>query len=157
MAKPPPTTDQIQLVCEHRRAKFDFTFDETLEAGLVLTGSEVKAMRNGEASLNDAYAMPEKTGLVLHNAHIGQYKPASNFGHRPIRPRPLLVNKNELEKWSAKVRERGYSIIPMSLYFKNGWAKVKLGLGKGKKDIDRRDTIKERESKREMDRAIRRR
>lgn len=155
MAKPKDTSEQ--LVCEHRRAKFDYHFDETLEAGLVLTGSEVKALRNGEASLNDAYAMPEKSGLVLHNAHIGQYKPASAFAHLPTRPRPLLVKKSELEKWSAKVRERGYSIIPMALYFKGSWAKVKLGLGKGKKDVDRRDTIKERESKREIDRALRRR
>lgn len=155
MAKPKDTGEK--LICEHRRAKFDYHFDDTLEAGLVLTGSEVKALRNGEASLNDAYAMPEKTGLVLHNAHIGQYKPASQFGHLPTRPRPLLVNKAEFEKWAEKVRERGYSIIPMSLYFKNGWAKVKLGLGKGKTNIDRRENIKERESKREMDRALRRR
>jgi len=155
MAKPQDTTERV--VCEHRRAKFDYVIDETLEAGLVLTGSEVKALRNGEASLNDAYAMPEKSGLVLFNAHIGQYKPAANFAHLPIRPRPLLVNRTQLEKWSAKVRERGYSIVPLSLYFKGSWAKVKLGLGKGKKDIDRRDTIKERESQREMDRALRRR
>lgn len=155
MAKTKDTTER--LVCEHRRAKFDYHFDETLEAGLVLLGSEVKALRNGEASLNDAYAMPEKTGLVLHNAHIGQYRPANAFAHLPTRPRPLLVNQNQLEKWSTKVRERGYSIVPLALYFKGAWAKVKLGLGKGKKDVDRRDTIKERESKREMDRALRRR
>jgi SsrA-binding protein len=155
MSKPKDTTER--LVCEHRRAKFDYVIDETLEAGLVLTGSEVKALRNGEASLNDAYAMPEKSGLVLFNAHIGQYKPASGLGHMPTRPRPLLVNASQLDKWSTKVRERGYSIVPLSLYFKGSWAKVKLGLGKGKKDIDRRDTIKERESQREMDRAMRRR
>lgn len=155
MAKPKDTTER--LVCEHRRAKFDYHFDETLEAGMVLTGSEVKALRDGEANLNDAYAMPEKTGLVLHNAHIGQYKPASAFTHLPTRPRPLLVKKSEFEKWSTKVRERGYSIIPIAIYFKGAWAKVKLGLGKGKKDVDRRHTIKERESKREIDRALRRR
>ncbi|MDX2009944.1 MAG: SsrA-binding protein SmpB [Myxococcaceae bacterium] len=155
MSKPKDASER--LICEHRRAKFDYAFDETLEAGLVLTGSEVKALRNGEANLNDAYAMPEKTGLVLHNAHIGQYKPAASFAHLPTRPRPLLVNRNELEKWATKVRERGYSIIPLALYFKGSWAKVKLGLGKGKKATDRRDTIKERESKREMDRALRRR
>jgi SsrA-binding protein len=146
-----------QLVCEHRRAKFDYEIDETLEAGLVLQGSEVKALRNGEANLNDAYALPERVGLVLHNAHIGQYKPASQFGHLPTRPRALLVGKHDLEKWAAKVRERGYSIVPLSLYFKNGWAKVKLGLGKGKKAVDRRHAIKERESRREVDRALRRR
>lgn len=155
MSKPKDTSER--LICEHRRAKFDYVFDETMEAGLVLLGSEVKALRAGEANLNDAYAMPEKTGLVLHNAHIGQYKAASVHAHLPTRPRPLLVNQKELEKWSAKVRERGYSIVPLALYFKGPWAKVKLGLGKGKTNIDRRATIKERESQREMDRALRRR
>jgi SsrA-binding protein len=140
------------LICENRRAKFDYEFDDTLEAGLVLQGSEVKSLRAGEAHLSDSYAMPERGEFFLHNAHIGAYKAAATFGHLPTRRRKLLLNRNEIEKWSAKVRERGYSVIPMSLYFKNGRAKLKLGLGRGKKTIDRRETIKSRESQREVDR-----
>jgi SsrA-binding protein len=146
-----------KLICENRRARFDYAFDDTLEAGIALMGSEVKALRNGEASLSDAYALPEKNELFLFNAHIGAYKPATAFSHLPIRPRKLLVHRAELDRWAAKVKERGYSIIPLSLYFKNGKVKVKLGLGKGKTGLDRRDTIKDREAKREMDRAMRRR
>jgi SsrA-binding protein len=145
-------TDEI-LICENRRAKFDYEFDDTLEAGLVLTGSEVNSLRNGEAHLSDSYAMPLKNEFFLHNAHIGAYKAAANYGHTPTRVRKLLLNRNEIEKWSAKVRERGYSVIPMSMYFKNGRAKLKLGLGRGKKTIDRRETIKSRESQREVDRV----
>lgn len=145
------------IICEHRRAKHDYAFDDTLEAGLVLLGSEVKSLRNGEASLSDAYALPQKGELFLLNAHIGAYKPAAAFAHLPTRPRKLLLHKGELEKWSAKVRERGYTIVPMMLYFKNGRVKVKLGLGRGKTGVDRRADIRERETKREIDRAMRRR
>jgi len=123
----------------------------------MLIGSEVKALRNNEASLSDSYAQEEKGELFLLNAHIGAYKPATTFAHLPTRPRKLLLHKAELEKWAAKVRERGYSIIPLVLYFKNGRAKVKLGLGKGKNTIDRRAGIRERENKRELDRLKRRR
>lgn len=145
-----------KLICENRRAKFDYAFDDTLEAGIQLTGSEVKALRQGEASLSDSYALPEKNELFLLNAHIGAYKPASLFGHLPIRSRKLLLHRVEIDRWAAKVKERGYSIVPLMLYFKNGRVKVKLGLGRGKTGLDRRDTIKDREAKREMDRAMRR-
>lgn len=146
-----------KLICENRRARFDYTIDDTVEAGIALMGSEVKALRNGEASLSDSYALPERNELFLHNAHIGAYKPASTFSHLPIRPRKLLLHRAEIDRWAAKVKERGYSIIPLELYFKEGRAKVKLGLGKGKTGLDRRDTIKDREAKREIDRAMRRR
>lgn len=145
-----------KIICENRRARFDFVIDDTVEAGLALMGSEVKSLRNGEASLSDSYGLPERGELFLHNAHIGPYKPAMAFGHLPIRPRKLLMHRAEIERWAAKVRERGYTIVPMMLYFKEGRVKVRLGLGRGKKDIDRRDTIRERETKREVDRAMRR-
>ncbi len=156
MGSPKPAPGE-RIVCDNRRARFDYVIDDTLEAGLVLTGSEVKALRNGEASLADAYAEPTGEELFLHNAHIGAYKPAATFAHLPTRKRKLLLHRNELDKWAAKVRERGYTIVPMVLYFKNGLAKVKLGLGRGKKQIDRRHAIKDRETKREIDRALRRR
>lgn len=145
-----------KLICDNRRARFDYEIDDTLEAGLVLTGSEVKALRAGEASLSDAYAQPEGVELFLCNAHIGAYKPATAFGHAPTRKRKLLLHRVEIDRWAAKVKERGYSIIPMMMYFKDGRAKVRLGLGRGKNKLDRRDTIKDREAKREMDRAMRR-
>ncbi|MGV3622058.1 MAG: SsrA-binding protein SmpB [Archangium sp.] len=153
----PKRDNGTRLICENRRARFDYTIDDTLEAGIALMGSEVKAMRIGEASLSDSYALLDRNELYLHNAHIGAYKPASSLGHLPIRPRKLLMHRAEIDRWAAKVKERGYSIIPLELYFKEGRAKVKLGLAKGKTGLDRRDTIKDREAKREMDRAMRRR
>lgn len=146
-----------KLITENRRARFDYEFDDTVEAGIQLTGSEVKALRAGEANLSDSYAQPERNELFLCNAHIGAYKPASAFSHVPIRKRKLLLHRVELDRWATKVKERGYSIIPLVMYFKNGKAKVKLGLGKGKSGLDRRDTIKDREARREIDRAMRRR
>jgi SsrA-binding protein len=146
-----------RIICEHRRAKHDYTIDDTIEAGIALMGSEVKSLRNGEGNLNNSYALPLKDELFLHNAHIGTYKPAMAFGHLPIRTRKLLLHRKEIDKWSAKVRERGYTIVPLMLYFKNGRVKVRLGLALGKTNFDRRDTIKERETKREIDRALRRR
>lgn len=147
----------IKLITEHRRARFDYSVTETLEAGLALTGSEVKSLRDGVANLSDAYALPKNGELFLLNANIGALKSASVFGHLPTRERKLLLHRNELDRWTTKVRERGYSIIPLKLYFKNGRAKVQLGLCTGKTHEDRRQNIKERETKREMDRAMRRR
>lgn len=149
--------DGIKMITENRRARFDYTVDDTLEAGLMLQGSEVKALRSGTATLSDAYALPTGSELFLINANIGTYDAASAFGHEPRRTRKLLLHAKEIEKWSVKVRERGYSIIPLALYFKNGRAKVKLGLCRGKTHEDRRQTIKERETKRELDRVVRRR
>ncbi len=154
MAQDKPQSAE-RIIAEHRRAKFDYHIDDTVEAGLALLGSEVKALRLGEVSLNDAYAMPQRGELFLQNAHIGAYKPSSAFAHLPLRPRKLLLHKEQIEKWSAKVRERGYSIIPLVIYFKGGRAKVKLGLCRGKKHEDRRETIKERETKRELARVMR--
>jgi SsrA-binding protein len=147
----------IKLVSENRKARANYTVDDKLEAGLQLTGSEVKALRAGTANLSDAYALPKGSELFLLNAHIGAYNPASFFTHDPLRARKLLLHREELDRWATKVRERGYSIIPLKLYFKRGRAKVELGLCRGKTHEDRRQTIKERETKREMDRALHRR
>jgi SsrA-binding protein len=147
----------IKVVAEHRRAKFDYAVEDTVEAGLALVGSEVKSLRAGEVNLSDAYGLPKGTELYLHNAHIGSYKPSSVFAHEPTRSRKLLLHREQIDRWVSKVRERGYSIIPLMIYFKNGRAKVKLGLCRGKTHEDRRHSIKERETKREMDRALRRR
>jgi SsrA-binding protein len=147
----------IRIVSENRKARATYTVDEKLEAGLELTGSEVKALRAGTANLSDAYALPKGSELYLLNAHIGTYNPSSFFTHEPLRGRKLLMHRAEIDRWVVKVKERGYSIIPLLLYFKNGRAKVELGLCRGKTHEDRRQDIKERETKREMDRAMRRR
>lgn len=156
MSDKAPGKDHVKVICQHRRAKFDYTIEEKVEAGLMLMGSEVKSLREGTANLNDAYAMPKREELWLHNVHIGPYKPSTIFGHEALRPRKLLLHRQEIEKWAAKVKERGYSIIPLVLYFKNGRAKVELALCRGKNHEDRRQDIKERETKREMDRVVRR-
>lgn len=155
--KPVPKSGDIKLITENRRARFDYIVEDKCEAGLQLMGSEVKSLREGTANLSDSYAVPNKGELYLVNAHIGPWKPAAAFGHEPLRKRKLLLHRAEIDRWSAKVAERGYSIIPLMLYFKAGRAKVELGLCKGKTHEDRRGSIKERETKREMDRAMRRR
>ena len=156
MEKEKQAKDGTKLVAQNRRARFDYTVEDTLEAGLQLVGSEVKSLREGTANLNDAYALPHGKELFLHHAHIGPYKPSTVFGHEPLRKRKLLMHRAELDRWCAKVTERGYSIIPLSLYFKNGRAKVELGLCRGKTHEDRRQDIKERDTRRELDRVVRR-
>jgi SsrA-binding protein len=148
---------EIRLVSENRKARFNYTVEDKVEAGLELRGSEVKSLRAGTANLSDAYALPKGTELFLLNAHIGPYNPSAHFSHEALRGRRLLMHRAEIDRWAAKVKERGYSIIPLSLYFKGGRAKVELGLCRGKTHEDRRQSIKERETKRELDRATRRR
>lgn len=156
-AKAGGTGPGVKIIAENRKARAVYTVDEKLEAGLQLQGSEVKALREGTANLSDAYALPKGSELYLLNAHIGTYKPANLFTHEPVRGRKLLMHRAEIDRWAAKVRERGYSIIPLMLYFKNGRAKVELGLCRGKTHEDRRQDIKERETKREIERETRRR
>ena len=156
-AKGGGTGPGVKIIAENRKARAAYTVDEKLEAGLQLQGSEVKALRDGTANLSDAYALPKGSELYLLNAHIGSYKPANVFSHEPVRGRKLLMHRAEIDRWAAKVRERGYSIIPLVLYFKNGRAKVELGLCRGKTHEDRRQDIKERETKREIERESRRR
>ena len=146
-----PTNNDIAV---NRRARHDFEIDETFEAGLVLTGSEVKALRAGKANLKDSYGRVEGNEIWLWNAHISPYGPASQFGHEPTRTRKLLLHREEIQRLTGKVKERGFTLVPLRLYFKNGRAKVQIGLGRGKKHYDKRASIREREVKREMDRAL---
>ena len=146
--------DGVKVVAQNRRARFDYAIEERIEAGLVLTGSEVKSLREGNVALSDSYAAMRGDDLWLFNCRIGEYKAAASFGHAPLRERRLLLHRAEIEKLRGKVEQRGMTLVPLSLYFKDGWAKVDLGLGRGKTHEDRRDTIAERESRREMDRAL---
>jgi SsrA-binding protein len=151
-AKGPP--EGVKVVAQNRRARFDFSIEDQFEAGLSLSGSEVKSLRAGNVSLSDAYAQPRGDELFLVNCRIGEYQPAAFFGHSPLRDRKLLMKREEIDRIRGKVEQRGYTLVPLSLYFKQGWAKVELGLARGRTHEDRRDAIAERESKREMERAM---
>lgn len=142
------------VVATNRRARFDYEVEDTWEAGLVLTGSEVKSLRASNVNLSDAYAAPRGEELFLLNCRIGEYQQAAHFGHAPLRERKLLMKRAELDRIRGKVEQRGYTLVPLRLYFRDGWAKVELGLAKGRSHEDRRGAIAERESKREMDRAL---
>lgn len=143
-----------RIVATNRRARFDYAIEDTWEAGLVLTGSEVKSLREGNVNLSDAYAQPRGDELFLVNCRIGEYKQAAHFGHPPLRDRKLLMKRSEIDRIRGKVEQRGYTLVPTRLYFKEGWAKIELGLAKGRAHEDRRGVIAERESKREMDREV---
>jgi SsrA-binding protein len=149
-----PADPEVKVVARNKRAAFDFQIEERLEAGLVLSGSEVKSLRLGNANLADAYARPVKGELVLMNCRIGEYDKAAHFGHAPLRDRKLLVSRAQIDKLTSKVERSGYTLVPTQLYFRRGWAKVELALARGRTHEDRRDVIAERESKREMDRGL---
>ena len=142
-------------IAVNRRARHDYFIEETIEAGLVLTGSEVKSLRAGKAQLKDSHARIQRGEAWLFNVHISEYMPSAQFGHEPTRARKLLLHRREIERLMGKVKEKGLTLVPLRLYFKRGHAKVELGLGRGKKLFDKRASIKERETRREMDRAVR--
>ena len=148
-------TSGDRLVTENRKARHDYEILETFEAGLVLTGSEVKSLRAGRANLKDSYARIDRGEAFLLNAHISPYAAASHFGHEPERNRKLLLHRSEIDKLNGRIQERGLTVIPLKIYFKNGRAKVLIGVGRGKKAYDKRESIKEREMQREADRAVR--
>ena len=149
--------DHIQQIYRNRKVFHDYLVEDRVEAGISLLGSEVKSLRQGRGNLADAYVVFRDGEAWLVNGHISQYPQATHENHEPLRERKLLLSSRELRKLAAKVRERGYSLVPISLYFKGAWVKVELGLGKGKRKHDKRTALKEREDRREMDRAIRER
>ncbi len=142
-------------VATNRQAAHRFEFLDKLECGLVLRGSEVKALRVGTAQIKDGYAAIQHGELWLHNVHIPPYGPASRENHEPERPRKLLVNARELEKLRAQVKEKGLTLVPIRLYFKGPRAKVEIALGRGKNAYDKRESIKAKDQKRDTERALR--
>lgn len=140
-------------ISKNKRALFDYEIIEKLEAGLVLIGCEVKAIRQGNISLRDTYARAIGTELYLIGCYIAPYKEGSYQNANPTRDRKVLLHKRELEKWNSKVREKGFTIVPIEMYFKDNKVKIKLGLGKSKKLHDKRHALKEKDIKRELDRA----
>ena len=146
-----------KLIAQNRKARHDYSIEDTYEAGMVLVGTEVKSLRAGRASLVDGFAQVEDGEMWLHNVHIPEYNEGSWTNHSPKRRRKLLLNRVEINKISAKLKESGLTLIPLSMYFSDGKAKVELGLARGRKNYDKRQAIAEKESKREAQRSVGRR
>ncbi len=140
---------------KNRPATFEYAIEDRLKAGIVLSGSEIKSVRNGKVSFNDSYCFFEDGELWIKSLHIAEYVNAGYAGHAPVHDRKLLLQRKELNKWHLKVKEKGFTIVPLSMFInENGYAKVEIGLGKGKKLHDKRDTIRSRDVEREMKRHI---
>jgi SsrA-binding protein len=144
----------IKTVATNRKVFHNYHVGESIEAGIALTGSEIKSIRAGRVSLGDAYVRPQAGELWLNNAHIARYEASSYMSHEPTRPRKLLLHRKEINNLSAKLAEKGLTLVPLRLYIKGNLAKVEIALAKGKKLYDKREAITRREVNREMDRAI---
>ncbi len=142
----------IKVVAENRKARHNYNIEDKYEAGIVLTGTEVKSLRMGKANLKDSYARIKNGEVFVYQIHIGAYPFAYFDNHDPLRPRKLLLHDYEIKKLYGKVNEKGYSLIPMRLYFRGGKAKLSLALARGKQSHDKRETIRRRDQKRELDR-----
>lgn len=147
----------IKVVATNRKAARDFYLEERREAGLVLTGTEIKSIRAGRVNLSDGYVQHRDGELWLINVHIAPYDPAGRYGHDPRRPRKLLLHRREIDRLTARVNERGYTIVPVRLYLKNGLAKVEIALARGKRKYDKRQAIAKRDAQRDVERALRER
>lgn len=145
----------IQVKATNRKALRDYVVEERLEAGIALAGSEIKSIRAGRASLREAYAAVESGEVWLYDMNISPYVQAGRFGHEPTRPRKLLLHKEEIKRMTGRVQEKGYTLVPLRLYIKDGRAKVELGLVRGKRQYDKRRDIARRDAEREMERALR--
>ncbi len=144
-----------KVVATNRKARHDYHIEENYEAGIVLTGTEVKSIRGSKVNLKDSYARVDNGEIFLYNMHISPYEPGNRYNHDPLRIRKLLMHKMEINRLAGKIKEKGYAIVPLKLYFKRGRVKVELGLARGKKLYDKRRDIAERDSKREVERAFR--
>lgn len=145
----------VKTICLNRKAYHDYFIDDSIEAGLVLTGTEVKSLRQGKVSLGDAYARAQNGELWLMNAHIAQYQGGNRYNHQPTRDRKLLLHREQIADLIGKATRNGFTLVPLKLYFKNGTAKVELGLAKGKKLYDKRAALARRDAQRQMEQALR--
>jgi len=143
-----------KVVSTNRKAKHDFHIEDSFEAGIALTGTEVKSIRNSRVNLKDSYAKVEGGELFLYNMHVSPYDPGNRFNHDPVRTRKLLMHKAEIGRLAGKVKEKGYALVPLKIYLRQGLVKVELGLARGKKKYDKRRDIAERDRKREMERDM---
>lgn len=147
----------MKVVCQNRKAYHDYSIEETLEAGIQLLGTEVKSLRDGKANLKDSYVLIKEPEVFLFNCHISPYSHGNILNHEPLRTRKLLLNRKEIERLRGKMQQKGYTLIPLKIYFKGPFAKVEIGLAKGKRQYEKRETIKEREAKRDIEKAMKRR
>jgi SsrA-binding protein len=143
-----------KIITVNRKAYHDYHIEDTIEAGLVLTGTEIKSIRGGRVNLKDAYARAENGEMWLVNAHISQYPGGNRYNHEPTRPRKLLLHQREIADFGSQIERRGYTVVPLKLYLKKGIAKVELGLARGKKQYDKREAIAQRDDQRQMERAL---
>lgn len=141
-------------LAENRKARHDYNIEDTIEAGIVLKGTEIKSIRRGSANLKDSYAQVKKGEIFLHNMHIAPYEEGNRYNHDPRRSRKLLLHQREINKLGDRTREVGYSIIPLKLYLKRGNCKVLIGIARGKKKYDKRQALKDKAMKRDVDRAM---
>ena len=146
----------IKTVATNRKAYHNYHIGDSVEAGIALSGTEIKSIRTGRVSLGDAYVRPERGELWLLNAHIARYEAGSYLSHEPTRPRKLLLHRKQIDNLTSKVSEKGLALVPLKLYIKDSIAKVEVALAKGKKLYDKRESIARRETEREMERAVKR-
>jgi SsrA-binding protein len=144
----------IKVIVTNRKARHEYHIEDTLEAGMVLTGTEIKSIRAGRANLQEAYVIFKDDELWVINMHISTYDPGHSANHEPLRPRKLLMHRREIDKWIDVARQRGYTMIPLRLYLKRGRAKLEIALAKGKKLYDKRETLAKRDAQRRIDRAL---
>ena len=166
MAKSPDTKDKsaagkdakptLKIVSDNRRARHEFEILEVVEAGISLSGTEVKSLRQGKANLADAFARVEEDQMWLYNCHISPYDHGNRFNHDPIRKRRLLMHKKQIVKLKSRIQEKGLTLVPLKLFFKGNWAKVDLALARGKQLYDKRQSIAKRENQRQMERLVKR-
>ena len=156
MAKAQAQEGNIKIIAQNKKAFHDYEISDRFEAGLVLLGTEVKSLREGRANLKDSYARVKKEEVFLYGLHISPYTHASFDNHDPERVRKLLLHKSEIKRLQGKTQERGFSLVPLKVYFKNGRAKIEIALARGKKEYDKRESIKRKEENRELDRIKKR-
>ncbi|MER2089069.1 SsrA-binding protein SmpB [Sporosarcina sp. JAI121] len=146
---------QGKVVAVNKKANHDFAIEETIEAGIVLQGTEIKAIRNSKVQLRDAFVRIRNNEAWISNMHISPYDFGNQFNHDPLRSRKLLLHKKQISTLLGRTKEQGFAIVPIKMYLKDGFAKVLIGVGKGKKDYDKRQDLKKKDAKREIDRALR--
>lgn len=146
-----------KLIAQNRKANHDYFIEDTFEAGIVLQGTEIKSIRAGRINLKDSFARIHQGEIYLHNCHISPYEQGNRYNHEPLRTRKLLLHRREINRLTGVMKEQGYTIVPLKVYLKNGYAKILLGLGKGKKQYDKREDLKRKEAKRDIERAFRER
>lgn len=149
--------EEGKVVAQNKKARHDYFIEETYEAGVVLTGTEIKSIRAGRMHLKEAFVRVKNGEAYLYNAHISEYEQGNRYNHEPTRPRKLLLHKKQINTLIGQTQQQGYSVVPLKVYLKRGFAKVLIGVAKGKKNYDKRETLKRKDAKREMDRAIRER